>query len=54
MWTIVDQTTGKVLFSKWDNQVLEAQVAIQVVYSEEIPEGKELYYDFENNEFKII
>lgn len=53
MWTIVDKTTGKVLFAKFDNEVLEGQVAIEQTFSGEIPEDRELYFNFQSNEFEL-
>ena len=52
MWTICD-TTGKVLFAKFDNEVLENQTAIEHIYSGEIPEDKELYFNFETEKFYL-
>ena len=52
MWTICDQN-GKVLFAKFDNEVLEGQIATEEIYSGEIPEGMELYFNFETNKFYL-
>ena len=53
MWTIVDELTGKVLFAKFDDEVVNGQIAIEQVFSGEIPEGKELYFNFDTNEFEL-
>lgn len=53
MWTIIEEITGKVLFSKSDDNVLEGQVAISEICTLEIPEGQELYFNFQNNEFEL-
>ena len=53
MYTIIEESTGKVLFAKFDNNVLSGQVAISQVFSGEIPEGQELYFNFETNEFEL-
>lgn len=52
MWTILDQN-GKVLFAKFDNEILEGQIAISQIYSGEIPEGKELYFNFDTENFYL-
>lgn len=48
MWTIIDATTGKVLFAKFDNEVLEGQVAIEVILTETMDNP---HWDFENEIF---
>ena len=53
MWTIIEKITGKVLFSKSDDNVLEGQVAIYEICTLEIPEGKELYFNFETEKFYL-
>lgn len=53
MFTIIEEITGKVLFSKSDDNVLKGQVAILQVYSGEIPEGQELYFNFETQNFEV-
>ena len=52
MWTICDQN-GKVLFAKFDNEVVDGQIAIEQVYSGELPEDKELYFNFETEKFEL-
>jgi hypothetical protein len=52
MYTILDKN-GKVLFAKFDNQVLEGQIAISEICDLENPEGKEIYFNFETQEFYI-
>jgi hypothetical protein len=49
MYTIVDSTTGKVLFSKLDNEVLEGQIAIEKICTLETE--NEIFFNFANNEF---
>jgi len=52
MWTICDRN-GKVLFAKFDNEVLEGQIAIEHIYSGEFPEDKELCFNFETEKFYL-
>ena len=52
MWTICDQN-GKVLFAKFDNEVLAGQITIEQIYSGEIPEGMELYFNFDEQKFYL-
>ena len=51
MYTIVDSETGKVLFGKTDNEVLEGQIAIDKTCTIET-EG-EIFYNFETKQFYI-
>ena len=51
MYTIVNSVSGLVLFAKFDDQVLEGQIAIEKICSIENPEGKDVYYNFETQEF---
>jgi hypothetical protein len=53
MWTIVDELSGKVLFAKFNSNVVEGQVAIEQVFSGEIPEGQELFFNFETENFEL-
>ena len=53
MYTIVDSTTGLVLFAKFDNEILEGQTAIFEICDLENPDGKEIYFNFETHEFYI-
>lgn len=52
MYTIVD-LQGKVLFAKYDNHVIEGQIAIEQVFDGEIPDDKQLYFNFETNAFEL-
>jgi hypothetical protein len=49
MYTIIEQSTNKVLFAKFDSEVLEGQIAIQqiCILETEI----EIFYNFETQEF---
>jgi hypothetical protein len=49
MYTIVDLTSGLVLFAKFDNKVLEGQTAINKVCI--IETESDIYYNFETQEF---
>jgi hypothetical protein len=49
MYTIVDSITGLVLFAKFDNEVLEGQIAIDKVCT--IESESEIYFNFETQEF---
>ena len=51
MWTIIYSITGKVLFAKFDNEVLENQIAIEQVC--DIETDKEIFYNFETKEFYV-
>lgn len=51
MYVIVDVQSGKVLFAKFDNEVLEGQVAIQKVCT--IETESEIFYNFETQEFYL-
>lgn len=53
MWTIIETTTNKVLFAKFDNEVLEGQVAIEQICTIENPDQKDIYYNFETKTFYI-
>jgi hypothetical protein len=52
MWTILD-LNGKVLFAKFDNEVLEGQVAIEQICILENPEQKDIFFNFETKQFYI-
>lgn len=52
MFTIVDQN-GKVLFAKFDNKVLEGQVAIDKFFIGENPYNLDIYYNFETQQFYL-
>jgi|688.fasta_scaffold69051_2 hypothetical protein len=53
MYTIIDESTNKVLFAKFDNEVLEGQVAINKVciIERENPFESEIFYNFETEQF---
>ena len=51
-FTILDQS-GKVLYCKKDNFVVENQVAITEMCTLENPENKDIFFNFETNEFYI-
>lgn len=53
MWTIVDSVTGRVLFAKFDNQVLDGQTAIEQICNIEPQDGMEIYFNFETEEFEL-
>jgi hypothetical protein len=52
MWTILD-LNGKVLFAKFDNEVLEGQVAIEQICILENPEQKDIFFNFETKQFYL-
>jgi hypothetical protein len=49
MYTIIDESTNKVLFAKFDSEVLEGQVAINKVCT--IESESEIFYNFETEQF---
>lgn len=51
MYTIIDSITGKVLFSKFDNEVLNGQIAVEKVCT--IETENEIFFNFSTNEFFI-
>jgi hypothetical protein len=53
MFTIIDTTTNKLLFAKYDNEVLEGQIAVEEICTLENPELKDIYYNFETKTFYI-
>jgi hypothetical protein len=53
MYTIIDTTTNRLLFVKFDNEVLEGQVAIEQICTIDNPEQKDIYYNFETKQFYI-
>ncbi len=53
MYTIIDAATNKVLFAKFDSEVLEGQIAISEICDLENPEQKDIYYNFETQQFYI-
>lgn len=52
MFTIVN-AQGKVLYCRLDLPVVEGEIAIEQVYSGEIPDDKQLYFNFETNAFEL-
>lgn len=52
MFTILNQN-GKVLFAKFDNKVLEGQIAVNKICTLENPENKEIYFNFETQQFYL-
>ena len=52
-FTILDVQSAKVLYCKKDNIVIDGQVAITEMCTLENPENKEIYFNFETNEFYL-
>ena len=54
MWTIIEKNTGKVLFATvFPFESTKTEVAIEHIYSGEIPENSELYFNFETEKFYL-
>jgi hypothetical protein len=53
MKSIVDRKTGKFLYCRLDEPTEVNEVAIDQTYDLENPEGKEIFYNFETQEFYI-
>jgi hypothetical protein len=53
MYTIIEESTNKVLFAKFDSEVLEGQVAIEEICILENPEQKDIFFNFETKQFYI-
>lgn len=56
MISIIEQSTGKWLYNALIEAIKElpkGQIAIEEIYSCEIPEGMELYFNFETNKFYL-
>ncbi len=53
MFTILETTTNRVLFAKYDDIVLENQTAIKQVCQLENPDNKEIFYNFETQQFYL-
>jgi hypothetical protein len=49
MYTIVDSATGKVLFAKFDDIVLECQTAVNKICTLETE--SEIFFNFETQQF---
>jgi hypothetical protein len=50
-YTILEQATGKVLYCKKDDSVVENQIAITQMCTLENPDNLEIYYNFETKQF---
>lgn len=53
MYSIIDTTTNKLLFAKYDNEVLEGQIAVEQICTLENPDGKDIFFNFTTHEFYI-
>lgn len=54
MYSIIDTTTNKLLFAKYDNEVIEGQIAISEICPLENIEEKDIYFNFTTREFYIV
>jgi hypothetical protein len=52
-YTIIEESTGLVLYCKKDNEVLEGQIAITEMCTLPNPEFKDIYFNFDTREFYI-
>lgn len=52
-YTILEQSTGKVLYCKKDDIVIDGQVAITEMCTLENPELKDIYFNFDTKTFYI-
>lgn len=52
MYTIVDEQ-GKVLYCRLDLPTVEGEIAIDEICNLENPDGKEIYFNFETEQFYI-
>ena len=50
-YTILEQATGKVLYCKKDDSVVENQIAITQMCTLENPEQKDIFFNFETKQF---
>ncbi len=50
-YTILEQATGKVLYCKKDDSVVENQIAITQMCTLENPDNLDIYYNFETQQF---
>lgn len=50
-YTILEQATGKVLYCKKDNIVIDGQVAITQMCTLENPDNLDIYFNFETEQF---
>jgi hypothetical protein len=53
MWTILDKSTARVLFSKFDNIVTDDQIAITEMCTISAAEGEEIFFNFETQKFEV-
>ena len=53
MYSIIDTSTKKLLFAKYDNKVIEGQVAVEEICTLENVDGKDIFFNFGTNEFYI-
>ena len=56
MISIIEQSTGKWLYNALIEAIKElpkGQIAIEQIYSGEIPEGTELYFNFDEQKFYL-
>jgi hypothetical protein len=52
-YTILEQATGKVLYCKKNDIVIDGQVAITQMCTLENPEQKDIFFNFETKQFYI-
>jgi 5,10-methenyltetrahydromethanopterin hydrogenase len=52
-FTIIEEATGKVLYCKKDDDVSEGQIAITEMCTLPNPDFKEIFFNFETQEFYI-
>jgi hypothetical protein len=50
-YTILEQETGKVLYCKKDDSVVENQIAITEMCTLENPEQKDIFFNFKTKQF---
>ena len=50
-YTILEQATGKVLYCKKNDSVVENQIAITQMCTLENPDNLDIYYNFETQQF---
>lgn len=53
MWTIVNKSTGKVLYASYEVVETDQVTSIKPVYSEPITENSELYFNFDTQKFEL-
>ena len=52
MFTIINEQ-GKVLYCRLDLPTVEGEIAISEICTLENSEGKDIYFNFQNNEFEL-